>query len=343
MSIKTDVLNFLQNNISNYLSGQKLSEELKVSRAAVCKAVGQLRREGYVIEAVTNKGYRMAADGEPVNAETLRLALPAKLRNITITAFAKTDSTNTQARLLPADVKLPALIFANQQTSGRGRLGRDFHSPENGIYMTLAIRPVFSIERSTLVTVAAAVAVAKAIEECTNQTATIKWVNDVYVDNLKVCGILTEAMSDFEMGQIERLIIGIGINTSTAGFPDELKNIAGSISLDISPETSGTKKTANAKAILTALIVEYLLSYMEELSLPGTPSFVKTYREKSNLIGRDIFVYKGTYRSDPTVELGGIAARVTGIDDNGGLQVVYENGDCETLTNGEVSIRSASE
>lgn len=328
MTVKDSVLKALENNRENYLSGEKLSDSFGVSRAAVWKAIKALRQEGYRIDAVTNRGYRLAGEGEEFTEDDIRRSLPPAYKGNGIHVYDILDSTNIKARELSADAAAHGtIVIARQQTAGRGRLGRSFYSPEEGLYMSLVIKPRFDMSRSILVTVAAAAAVAEAIDRICGQAeeTKIKWVNDVYLADRKICGILTEGITDFESGQIERLIIGIGINTSLKGFPDELKESAGAVEGDWS------------RAKLIAGIAERTLGYVDEIE---NRSFMDIYRNKSMLIGKDIDIYRGTYRKDPTEELGSIRARAVGIDEDGGLIVEYENGSCETLTSGEVSVRA---
>ena len=344
MAIKDAILKTLNESRGTYISGEELSASLDVSRAAVWKAIKTLRDEGYSIEAVTNKGYRMPPAGETITEDSLRYALPPALRSSKCFIYDTIDSTITQAKrlLLTEDIPSGTAVFANHQTAGRGRLGRSFFSPENGIYLSVIIRPDFDISRSVLVTVAAAAAVAKAIEDVCSQDARIKWVNDIYVDSSKVCGILTEAVTDFESGQIESLVIGIGINTSTEGFPAELQGIAGAVDLDRANASGNVPASTNAKSLLAAEVVRLTVEYTSQIAKAsdGAPlAFLELYREKSMVIDRDILVFKGTYRADPTSELNGIPAKALDIDERGGLLVEYSDGMQETLTTGEVTIR----
>lgn len=333
MTVRESVLEALQNNRGTYLSGEKLSESLGVSRAAVWKAIRRLREEGYPIEAVTGRGYALPEGGGRITEEEIRRYLPAKYRSNGIFLYDVLDSTNLRARQIAAGgadgESLPARIhgttvIAGQQTAGRGRLGRSFFSPKEGLYLSVIIKPDFDLTRSVLVTVAAAAAVAEAIDEVCGKDAQIKWVNDVYVGGKKVCGILTEGITDFESGGIDHLVIGIGVNTSLQGFPEELLSVAGAVEGDYS------------RAALAAGIIRRVLEYTEDLE---ARRFMDVYREKSLLIGRQIKVFKGVYRKDPGEEIGGVAARALGIDDNGGLDVIYSDGSRETLTTGEVTVR----
>lgn len=333
MPVKDEVKTVLTGNQGEYISGEQLSENLGVSRAAIWKAVKALREEGLRIEAVRNRGYML----HPCTGSVSRELLSRAVRESSgcggkpeIYVFDVTDSTNLQAKKLVLEGKARhgSLVFANRQTAGRGRLGRSFYSPRDGIYMSIIIEPKFDMNNSGLVTVSAAAAVAEALVEMCGIDARIKWVNDVYAEGRKLCGILTEAMADFETGTIGTLIIGIGINTCTDGFPEKLRDMAGAVTLD----------DAKAKAELIAKIRELVLRNVGQIG-EGVPAFMETYRSRSMLLGEKINVYKGKYRADPTVEIGGIAAKAIAIDDEGGLRVRYSNGKEETLTSGEVSVR----
>ena len=332
MAVKDAVLEALRHNRDNYISGEELSRELGVSRAAVSKAVKALRSAGYEIEAVTNRGYMMPSDDIAISEASVRNTLPASLRDMGVYVYDILDSTNLQARRIvvgegdSSAKATPAVVIARQQTAGRGRLGRGFYSPRDGLYLSIVIKPDFDISRSSLVTVAAAAATSEAIDEVCGCASQIKWVNDIFLNGKKVCGILTEAITDFETGQIEYLITGIGINTSEKSFPAELREIAGSVSED--------GLSGHEKALLAAAVVERFLRYTKDLS-----GFMDSYRSRSMVIGKDITVYTGTYRKDPTQELGGRPARALGIGDDGALEVIYTDGTRERLRSGEVSIR----
>lgn len=384
MSVKDSVLSTLQKNRGDYVSGESISGDLGVSRAAVWKAIRSLRDEGYRINAVTNRGYSLAGEGSGITADEIRSHLPARYKGNGIYVYGVLDSTNIKARQMAdgtadrtadgtadrttgrsgsADIH-GSIIVAGQQTAGKGRLGRSFFSPVEGIYMSMVIRPDFDLSRSTLVTVAAAAAVAEAIDEVCGQKeeTRIKWVNDIYLGGGKICGILTEGVSDFESGRIESLIVGIGINTTTDGFPEELKKTAGAVEGEWSrPEliaAVASRLLDNVSGIGSIAPGAGAIAPGDGSTSPGAGStapgagatappdkdahpFMKTYREKSMLIGRDVLVFRGTYREDPTKEMDGIPAKVNGIDDDGGLMVTYEDGSTETLTTGEVSIRTA--
>ncbi|MBQ9015161.1 MAG: biotin--[Firmicutes bacterium] len=330
MSVRESVLEALNQNKGSYLSGEKLSEELGVSRTAVWKAIKALREAGYRIDAVTNRGYCLCESKTLLSEEEIRRFLPAKYRNNGLYVYDVIDSTNNRARQIavnePEAQVHGSAVIALQQTAGKGRLGRSFFSPKEGIYLSIIVRPDFDLSKSVLVTVAAAAAVAEAIDATCGQKdpALIKWVNDVYLSGRKVCGILTEGITDFESGQIDHLVIGIGVNTNLEGFPEELLKVAGAVEGDYS------------RSELAAQIIGRVLKYLEDID---RKAFMETYRGKSLLIGRNVRVFKGVYRQSPEDDLTGASARVLGIDDDGGLQVIYTDGSRETLTTGEVTVR----
>jgi BirA family biotin operon repressor/biotin-[acetyl-CoA-carboxylase] ligase len=216
------------------------------------------------------------------------------------------------------------VILALEQTEGRGRMGRSFYSPKaSGIYFSIILRPKLNLEDSLLITTSAAVAVAQAIERIAGVQAYIKWVNDIFVADKKVCGILTEASLNFESGGLEYAVVGIGINIDTGTFPDEIRHIAGSIFSD--------KPKGNP--VTSMLVAEVLNNISDMTSRITSKNYLNEYRKRSFLIGKDIFVLKGK-------EI--ISAKAVDIDDKARLVVEYEDHTREALLSGEVSIRIKS-
>ncbi len=322
MSVKEQVLKALEEHKGESLSGEALAESMGVSRAAIHKAIKALRQEGYQIEAVTNKGYRLPASSDMLSAQGIGACLSPNLQDLPIHVYKTVDSTNNVAKKLALEGAVHGTtVLAFHQSQGKGRLGRTFISPANtGIYMSILLKPAFNMSRSVLVTTAASVAVVRAIEKICGTQAQIKWVNDIYVNGKKICGILTEAITDFESGQIQYLILGIGINCSTKEFPEDLLEIAGALEGDFS------------KNQLAAEVLNQVLPLMDHLE---SEAFIDDYKAHSLVIGKEIKVYKGGYSG----EIPGRAARAMGIDRNGGLRVLYSDGSQETLSTGEISIR----
>lgn len=196
--------------------------------------------------------------------------------------------------------------------------------PGTGLYMTVALRPHFDLSKSLYVTMAAAVAVCRAIEKTAGIKARIKWVNDLFIGGKKVCGILTEAQTNFETGKIDSLIIGIGVNCFPGSFPEELKEIVGAVS---------PQKNSFSRGELAAEIFNELMEVLNDLD---SRSFLREYRTKCFVLGKNILVHSAV-NSRP------VRARAIDIDENGGLVVEYMEGrrmrQIDTLTTGEVSIR----
>ncbi len=313
MSTKEQILLALANS-PNGISGEKLASELGVSRNAIWKAVTMLKDEGYQITAKPNMGYKL--EYEPVNAELIRRSL----RNpLCIEVHDEIDSTNNRAKILAEQgAASGTLVCARRQTGGHGRYGRPFFSPEGGVYMSLLLRPQVPAQRAVMLTPMAAVAVANAIEENADVKVEIKWVNDLFIRKRKVCGILSEASMDFESGQLAYAVIGMGINVRKMEFPNEIADIATSIGNECGDSVSPNR--------LIAGICDKMIEMLSELE-SGT--FMREYRERSNVIGKKIQVRKGDeYYS----------AVALAIDDEGGLEVETEFGR-ETVRSGEISIR----
>lgn len=232
MSVKSDILAYFEGHRGIDVSGQELAEALGVSRNAIWKAVEALRADGYAIDSGTNRGYRFAEENDILSREGIRCALGTQLPDVDIIVYDAIDSTNNEAkRMLSSGYAGEALLVANSQTAGRGRRGRSFESPAGGLYMTLILQEGAIAGEPTNVTMAAAVAVSHALSELCHVDSAIKWVNDVLVDGLKVCGILSEGTSDLETGGMQNVAVGIGVNLGPAVFSKELDGIAGTVTL----------------------------------------------------------------------------------------------------------------
>ncbi len=315
MALKDDILSELTAN--GFVSGEYIAEKYFVSRNGVWKAVKKLRDEGYDIEAVTNKGYRLVSELNKISEGAIRSGLNS---DWSFVILDEAVSTNNYAKELAVSGKKEnTAVIAETQSGGRGRLGRVFYSPKgDGLYMSLLVRPSMPVADATFITSYTAVAVAKAIEKLCGHEVNIKWVNDIYMNGKKVCGILTEAGFDFEGGTLDYAVIGIGINVLGGEFPDELKTIATSIEKE-----SGEKISRNA---LAAEIMNNLSNIAEGIT---SKEYLKIYRQKSNVIGKPVHVTYGNETFD---------AEAVDIDDNAALVVKTKDG-LRTLNSGEVSIK----
>ena len=225
MTIKQQVLKVLLENKGKSVSGESLGNKLFCSRNAVWKAIKSLRNDGYKIIATTNKGYSLIEETAEFTAETIKKYINCESEIILLDEI---DSTNNFLKQkAESGEKSGTVIIAKRQTGGKGRLGRSFFSPQGGMYLSILLRPQISAEKSLFITTAAAVAVCRAIEKVSNKKSGIKWVNDVFIDNKKVCGILTEASLDFETGGLYYAVVGIGVNLyyPKNSFPNDIKSI----------------------------------------------------------------------------------------------------------------------
>ena len=288
------------------ISGQQLAQQLGVSRAAVHKAAAALAAQGYALEAAPRRGYRLAG-GDPFCAEAVgEYDAPIYL-------YDKLESSNRTAKTLALEgAPHGTMVLTSQQTAGRGRLGRRFESPAGkGIYLSLVLRPGLPMTEAQAVTVSAAVAVCRAVKRLCGLDLGIKWVNNLYYNGKKVCGILTEAEADIESGQLEWLVVGIGLNLTSRpeDWPEELRPIAGSL------YPGGPAPVS--RAALAGAIARELLGIC--------PAFdcLDEYRARCFVPGHWVTVCTGTESH---------AAKAVHI-------VQREGGRTEALCHGEVSIR----
>lgn len=283
-----------------------------VSRAAIWKAIKTLKEEGYNIEATPNKGYVLLENSDVLSKQGIAYYLTEE---IDIFSYKTIDSTNTQMKKLAINGgKNHSVIVSEEQSAGRGRFGRSFYSPaQKGVYMSVLLKTGDSLQNATMITIKTAVAVRRAIAKLYDIEVAIKWVNDLYYRGKKVCGILSEAISDFESGMIEAIIIGIGINVSTDNFPLEIASIATSLGL----------QEANRNQFIAEILNQLFAIIDEDFKL-----VLNEYRMASCVLHKQItFNQKGEQ----------FTGLVREINDLGNL-VVSSNGAEMVLTAGEVSI-----
>lgn len=312
MALKEEVLKYLSDNSSEYISGEELAHSLGKSRTAVWKAIKSLQADGYRIDAVTNRGYMLDAGNDILNAQEIKKSLSFDCR---VEYYKTLDSTNNVAKRIIAEGEDDVLlVVGEEQTAGRGRQGKSFYSPGGtGIYMSLVVHPMIELQNAVTATTAAAVAVCRAIESLTDKKPMIKWVNDVYLDGKKICGILTEAVTDFETQTVSSIIIGIGINLTTKDFPRDVQN-ASCLNADVK----------------RAELIGAVANELNRIVNSGYGEFMEYYRAHSLVVGEDIvFIKNGVSTS----------ARAVGIDDFGGLEVELADGTHYTLRSGEITVR----
>lgn len=318
MSIKSELLAVLTAHKGECVSGEWLGKQLHCTRAAVWKAVKALREEGYTILSGTNRGYVLTEISEALSADGIRARLANK--DVPVTVLEVTASTNRAAKQAGIGENAPngTVIAARCQTEGSGRRGRSFYSPaESGIYFTVVLRPKKSVQDSLLLTTAAAVAAVRGVEEICHVALSVKWMNDLYLNGKKVGGILTEAVTDFETGAIEFVVVGIGLNLYEPenGFPKELLGKAGAIL----PQEAPADRNALIAAIVNSLLEE---AQKEEIS--------PLYRERNIVPGHAVRVTTSHREYD---------AEAVEILPDGRLVVRDERGREEKLSFGDISLK----
>ena len=323
MAVKDAVLQALEQARGKRLSGGLIAQQLGVSRAAVHKAIAALREGGMAIDGVPGEGYRLAAADDSLTAAGVQALLHTRCIGRDMAVLPSLTSTNTVIKERYLDRPHGFVLLAEEQTGGRGRLGRTFVSPaQTGVYQTILLHPTLPISHIQLATIAAAVAVAQAVEQTAGFSPQIKWVNDVLHEGRKLAGILTEATIEGESGAVSALLVGIGVNLRpNPAWPEDVRAVAGALS-----EFGHVPRRAElAAAVLDAFERAYTL-----LEQDKADELLAQYRSRLCCLGKSIRVIgpAETYTAD-----------CIGLDDNGFLLVRDAQGQTRTLSSGEISIR----
>ncbi len=306
-----------------FISGEKLSEEFGLSRTAIWKHVNALREDGYEIESVTRRGYRLISSPDIINYDEVKGELTASVIGKKLIHFQSVGSTNDKAKELAVNAEEGTVIVAEEQTSGKGRLGRSWSSPgRKGIYASIILKPDMEPFNAAKLTLLGAAAVALALEDCGIESQ-IKWPNDIIINGKKAAGILTEMSS--ELGIVNYIILGIGINVnqSVEELPPELVDRATSLMI------------AAGKAIQRKHLLAQVLNRLDELyaqfkETGDIDQALDICRERSAVIGKDIIVVQGRKQRP---------GHAVSINHDGELMVRFDEG-LEQVISGEVSIRT---
>ena len=322
VNTKTEILRILRNRIG-YISGQDICESLGISRTAVWKVINQLKEEGYEIEAVSNKGYRILKYPNIITAEEIMSQMETNVMAREVVFYPEVDSTNTWAKkIAEKDDSHGKLIVSERQNMGRGRRGREWDSPKgNGIWMSLILRPKMNPSNASMLTLIAALAVANGINQETDLKAKIKWPNDLVINGKKVCGILTEMSS--ELDYINHIVVGIGINANITKFSGELQNMATSISIQCGHDI-------NRASLISKVMKEFEQYYEIFLKTESLVDIVKEYNENLVHLNQKVQVLTPN---------GSVEVLALGIDEKGRLLVRNHSNETKALMSGEISIR----
>lgn len=326
MNTKSRVLELLEQRRGESISGEYIAGILNISRNAVWKAVKDLQKDGYDIVAVTNRGYCLSDDNDIISVLGIKPFLSERGRAHAdkISIYKSLESTNKTAKEMAiAGAEHGTVIISDRQTAGRGRYSRDFFSlTGGGLYMSIILRPeILRFDAPTTVTAFAAVSVCEAIEAVSDKAPEIKWVNDIFINGKKAGGILTEAVTDFESGGLEWIVLGIGINVYVRpeDFPSDLQSLATSVFPD--------EKVSGVRNRLSAEIINRILGFDAP---PSEKEIFEEYRKRLMVLGKRITVIQGQTEYKATA---------IDIDPVGHLVVKKESGEVITLYSGEIRIQ----
>ncbi len=322
---KETVLQVLLQERGDFLSGEAISQKIGVTRAAVWKYIVVLREQGYEIDSVRNRGYRLSSLPDRLEPLVIGKGLEQAKIGREILCFPTIDSTNLELRRRGmAGEQEGLVVIAEEQTAGKGRRGRSFFSPAGtGLYLSFLLRPSCSPIELAQLTPWVAVAVAEGIQACCNLTPSIKWTNDLLLDGKKLSGILTELVVENESGFVEYAVVGIGVNVNQQkeDFPQELQEMTTSLL-----QATGRNICRNelCHEILSAL--NRMISAFPQEKEP----YLQRYRELCVTTGKEVLVVVGDSQQE---------AKALEIDDNFALLVEYPHGERCYLSSGEVSVR----
>lgn len=321
MAAKEKILQQLRES-GGFVSGEELSELLHVTRAAVWKNISLLRDEGYEINSATNRGYRLVSCPDRYAPEEIGAGLETEMLGRNVFCYETIDSTNEEAKRRALEgAPGGSLFIAEQQTGGKGRLGRNWVSPAGtGMWFSVLLRPGALPLRIAATTLLAGVAVCGAIRETTGCEAMIKWPNDIVVGTKKVCGILTEMSA--EMERVEFVVIGIGVNANGTAFPEPLRDRATSIRLE-------TGRPVRRVALLQE-ILRRLEKLLQQNAVALTPAFLETYKASCASLGKLVGFQREGRR---------ITGTAVDISPEGELIVRLPDGSQETVLSGEVNVQ----
>jgi BirA family biotin operon repressor/biotin-[acetyl-CoA-carboxylase] ligase len=317
------LISLLINNDNEFLSGQKLSAELGVSRTAVWKHIEELRKEGYDIVAVARKGYKLLSIPDAITAKEI-------LNNLSTNIFGKdiffhqvvTSTQKIATEMAMSGAAEGTVIVAEEQTEGRGRLQRKWHTPSgNSVAMSIIIRPRILLNSTPHFTLLVAVSIVKAIKDISTLNPKIKWPNDILINGKKSVGILTELNA--EADQINFLIVGIGINVNQSidDLPEEIQNIATSLAIEAGKKF---RRAELIRSILTNL--EY---FYEKYIKEGFTSIKDIWEKESCTIGEKIIA---------KTSLETIEGRAVGITNDGILMLEDKEGNIHNIISGDIFI-----
>jgi BirA family biotin operon repressor/biotin-[acetyl-CoA-carboxylase] ligase len=327
--MRKKILEVLINSKDKFISGEEISKSIGVSRTAVWKHIKKLKEEGYKIESVPKRGYMFIKEGDKLDSNLLSIDMKSKVIGKNIIHFDSIDSTSNHAKAIALKgAKEGTVVIAEEQTKGRGRLGRSWLSPKGqGIWMSIILRPDIIPTHAMKVTQIVAAAITKALRKFTKDDVLIKWPNDIVLHKKKVCGILTEMSA--EIDKVNFVIVGIGVNANMDEtiLPKDLEDKAVSLAKYMDDNIS-------RREIVKEILYEFEKLYMDFIESKSIHKSINICRQYSATLNNPVRIISKD---------GEVKARAIDLSEDGQLIVEYEDGRVEKVFSGEVSVRGLYE
>ena len=319
--MREKILKVILDNEKEFISGEELSKKLGISRTAIWKHIRILRSQGYNIESVNKKGYRLVDEPtDLLNPQNIYRNLKTKFIGKNVLHFETIDSTNDYAKKIGNELRDGSVIISEEQTKGKGRLGRVWESKAGeGIWISIILKPNIIPNKAPFITLIAGASIVKALN-ILGVDAKIKWPNDITINNKKLSGILTELSAEIE--QVNYIVVGIGMNVKDTDFEEELKDKA----------TSLYKENYNVSRIdiVKEILCQFEKLYLDYIEKDDKKEVLDICRQYSAIINKEIYVIKNDQKE---------LVDCIGINEEGNLIIKNKDGNLEEIMSGEVSIR----
>ena len=319
--MREKILKVILDNEKEFISGEELSKKLGISRTAIWKHIRILRSQGYNIESVNKKGYRLVDEPtDLLNPQNIYRNLKTKFIGKNVLHFETIDSTNDYAKKIGNELRDGSVIISEEQTKGKGRLGRVWESKAGeGIWMSIILKPNIIPNKAPFITLIAGASIVKALN-ILGVDAKIKWPNDITINNKKLSGILTELSAEIE--RVNYIVVGIGMNVKDTDFEEELKDKA----------TSLYKENYNVSRIdiVKEILCQFEKLYLDYIEKDDKKEVLDICRQYSAIINKEIYVLKNDQKE---------LVDCIGINEEGNLIIKNKDGNLEEIMSGEVSIR----
>lgn len=320
--MKNKILKMLKNSRSEFLSGEKISDEFGVTRSAIWKNMNTLKEEGYEIESISRKGYRILSSPDILTLEEIEENLHTEYIGRKLYYYDSISSTNIKAKEIALEEPEGTVIVSEEQTGGLGRLGRNWISPKRkGIWLSIILKPEVEPMNVSKIALVGAAAVNKALEDMGINSG-IKWPNDIVLNGKKVCGILTEMSCELNMVNYVVMGIGINVNLDKSDIPEDLQHKATSLK-------EATNKEVDRK-ILLANVLNHFEELYKDFKSGDISSTIEVRRKHSVLLGEEVRIIRGKETR---------VGKALDINFDGELVVQFENEVIENIFSGEISLR----